>query len=294
MADVAQASTGEPASPKDKPEQQLQQAEASDSAPQAHAAAQPAAETSSFASQAAEHGAAPDAPQITFKVQYGKNSADLKRPASSTVGDLKAEVEKTLSIPPSMQKLMYKGLLKNDTDTLEKVGIRNGAKVLLIGSSQADIAAAKPEAATAGADGSKLNWDAPKQDEDICKQTQHAKVIAKGPPEDALPGIKDKQVPLPDSLNNFNGLYNSTGTKVRLTFKPESQQLWIASATNTQRIPYGSISKIESWLIQGHEGYSILALHLGSGGSSKYWLYFFPSQYVSGIKIRLIGLHALL
>eukprot|EP00879_Flechtneria_rotunda_P008399 GHRR01008798.1.p1 GENE.GHRR01008798.1~~GHRR01008798.1.p1 ORF type:complete len:200 (+),score=54.10 GHRR01008798.1:262-861(+) len=121
MADVAQASTGEPASPKDKPEQQLQQAEASDSAPQAHAAAQPAAETSSFASQAAEHGAAPDAPQITFKVQYGKNSADLKRPASSTVGDLKAEVEKTLSIPPSMQKLMYKGLLKNDTDTLEKV-----------------------------------------------------------------------------------------------------------------------------------------------------------------------------
>eukprot|EP00879_Flechtneria_rotunda_P030654 GHRR01033317.1.p1 GENE.GHRR01033317.1~~GHRR01033317.1.p1 ORF type:complete len:125 (+),score=18.36 GHRR01033317.1:808-1182(+) len=84
------------------------------------------------------------------------------------------------------------------------------------------------------------------------------------------------------------------GLQVRLTFKPESQQLWIASATNTQRIPYVSISKIESWLIQGHEGYSILALHLGSGGSSKYWLYFFPSQYVSGIKIRLIGLHALL
>jgi len=31
------------------------------------------------------------------------------------------QVEKVLSIPPSMQKLMYKGLLKNDTDTLEKV-----------------------------------------------------------------------------------------------------------------------------------------------------------------------------
>jgi hypothetical protein len=30
-------------------------------------------------------------------------------------------VEKALSIAPSMQKLMYKGLLKNDTDTLEKV-----------------------------------------------------------------------------------------------------------------------------------------------------------------------------
>ncbi len=39
-------------------------------------------------------------------------------------------------------------------------------------------------------------------------------VLAKGVPEDAMPGIKDKQVPLPDSLNNFNGLYNSQGSKV--------------------------------------------------------------------------------
>lgn len=32
-----------------------------------------------------------------------------------------SQVEKVLSIAPSMQKLMFKGLLKNDTDTLEKV-----------------------------------------------------------------------------------------------------------------------------------------------------------------------------
>lgn len=44
------------------------------------------------------------------------------------------EVEKTLSIPPAKQKLMYKGLLKDDSLTLERVGIKNGAKVLLIGS----------------------------------------------------------------------------------------------------------------------------------------------------------------
>jgi hypothetical protein len=34
---------------------------------------------------------------------------------------LQAEVEKTLSIPPSKQKLMYKGLLKDDAATLQKV-----------------------------------------------------------------------------------------------------------------------------------------------------------------------------
>lgn len=41
--------------------------------------------------------------------------------------------------------------------------------------SQADIAAAKP-AGAAGGEGSKLNWDAPKVDEDITKLPQHAKV----------------------------------------------------------------------------------------------------------------------
>lgn len=39
-------------------------------------------------------------------------------------------------------------------------------------------------------------------------------VIGKGVPDDAMPGIPDKQVPLPDTLNNFNGLYNSQGSKV--------------------------------------------------------------------------------
>jgi len=40
--------------------------------------------------------------------------------------------------------------------------------------------------------------------------------------------------------------------------------------------------------------YSILALHLGSGGCSKYWLYWCPSQYVSAIKLRVLGVLALL
>lgn len=39
------------------------------------------------------------------------------------------QVEKALAIPPSMQKLMYKGLLKNDTDTLEKVRYGAGRRV---------------------------------------------------------------------------------------------------------------------------------------------------------------------
>jgi hypothetical protein len=61
-------------------------------------------------------------PTISFKVQYGKNSADLKRPAESTVGELKADVEKTLGISPAMQKLMFKGKnVQDDAVTLQQV-----------------------------------------------------------------------------------------------------------------------------------------------------------------------------
>jgi hypothetical protein len=39
-------------------------------------------------------------------------------------------------------------------------------------------------------------------------------IIGKGVPEDAMQGIPDKQVPLPDELVNFQYMYNSTGSKV--------------------------------------------------------------------------------
>lgn len=40
-------------------------------------------------------------------------------------------------------------------------------------------------------------------------------IIAKGVPEDAMQGIPDKQVPLPDTLLSMQSMYNSTGSKVR-------------------------------------------------------------------------------
>jgi hypothetical protein len=51
-------------------------------------------------------------------------------------------------------------------------------------------------------------------------------------------------------------------------------------------VPYGSIAKIESWPIAEHPGYSVVSLGLGAGSSSRYWLYFFPSQV---IKARVAG-----
>lgn len=67
----------------------------------------------------------PDASKpLQFKVQYGRTAADLKRPAESTVNELKTEVEKIFGVPSNRQKLMFKGMgLKNDDYSLEKVGL---------------------------------------------------------------------------------------------------------------------------------------------------------------------------
>ncbi|KAG2446432.1 hypothetical protein HYH02_008424 [Chlamydomonas schloesseri] len=240
----------------------------------------------------ASTSAATSAEQVSFKVAYGKAVQDCKRPFESTVGDLKTEIEKTTGIPSKLQKLMCKGAaLKDDEATLRAAGIKDGVKLLLIGSAPAAVDAAKA-AAAAGSTGG--DWDAPKTEEPICKQTAHAKVLAKGVPDGALPGIAGRQVTMDDKITSIPGLLNSQGSKVRMTFKEELQQIWIGSDTSTQKVPYGSITKIESWPVEGNEAYSILALHLGVGGTSRYWLYFYPSQYVAGLKIKILGVQSLI
>jgi hypothetical protein len=72
------------------------------------------------------------------------------------------------------------------------------------------------------------------------------------------------------------------------------EQLWIGSAASTQKVPYGTIAKIESFPIEGQEEYSMMSLQLGSSGTSKYWLYWVPSQYTAAIKMRIKGVMALL
>lgn len=237
---------------------------------------------------------AAEIPRITIKVQFMKNTKDLEVSTQSTVGDLKTEVAKLYDIPPPLQKLMFRGMLKNDADTVQQVGLKTGAKVMLIGTSPAEILSTATAAAAATATSSKdMAWDVPPTpDEPICKHQQHAKVIAKGRPPDGLEGVTDKQVVMPEEMNSIPGLLNSQGNKVRLTFKPEMQQIWLGSATSTQKVPYNAVSKIESFPIEGHEGYSIMSLQLGSVGQSKYWLYFVPSQYVAAIKSKILGLLA--
>lgn len=53
-------------------------------------------------------------------------------------------------------------------------------------------------------------------------------------------------------------MLNKHGGKVRLTFKLESDQLWLSTKERTEKLPMGSIKNVVSESIEGHEEYHIL------------------------------------
>lgn len=228
---------------------------------------------------------------VQFKLIFGKTTTDMSMLLSSTIGDLKEKAQQALGIPPAMQKLLIKGLMKPDSATLKEAGVKKGLRVMLVGSRLQDILAAAAPSSSPG-----LAWESPvvTQEDPLHTQTQHKKILDKGIPEGSMSGIAGRQIQLKDDENMIPGLLNSQGNKVRLTFKPTEQQVWIGSAASTQKVYYSQIKKIESHVIEGHEEYSILAFHLNAEGKGKYWLYWFPSQYTAAIKVRIIGVSALI
>jgi len=123
--------------------------------------------------------------------------------------------------------------------------------------------------------------------EPLCKQKQHQKVIEKGKPDDVPIGVKGKKEPLPHVP--LSGMVNKTGGRVRLTFKLELDQLWLGTKERTEKLPMSSIRNVLSEAIEGQEEYHILAIQLGPTEASRYWIYWFPAQYVDAVKDTILG-----
>eukprot|EP01114_Cavostelium_apophysatum_P012030 TRINITY_DN2670_c0_g1_i2.p1 TRINITY_DN2670_c0_g1~~TRINITY_DN2670_c0_g1_i2.p1 ORF type:complete len:185 (-),score=28.17 TRINITY_DN2670_c0_g1_i2:2-556(-) len=152
---------------------------------------------------------------------------------------------------------------------LRELNIKDGVKVMLVGSSINDVMSAAAVAPVAEA----AKTEEESTTESLSDQTQHKKIIDKGVPEGAEPGKKGRNDPLPQTP--LANIYNNLGTKVRLTFKVWSQELWIQSTTSTQKIPFATIRSIQSEPIKGHEEYHLMSLQLGNSERNKYFLYLF-------------------
>ncbi|AWP19163.1 putative ubiquitin domain-containing protein UBFD1 isoform 2, partial [Scophthalmus maximus] len=81
-----------------------------------------------------------DRERVDLKIIWNKNKYDLKIPVDSTGATLKEKIHSLTGLPPSMQKVMYKGLLPEDK-TLREIKITNGAKIMVVGSTINDVLA---------------------------------------------------------------------------------------------------------------------------------------------------------
>jgi hypothetical protein len=218
----------------------------------------------------------PDGERVSFSVTFKKQTFPIVFGLDQTVGDLRQELARLTEVPAALQKLMLKGAaLKNDSDTLRTAGIKDGTKMMLIGSQIADVLAS----ATIDSKVAEKSFAAPVEKEWLSEKLPHKKIIDKGKPEDAIVGLQFKHEKLPPEP--LSGILNNRGEKVRLTFKP--QELWISTKASTQKIPYVTIKNVQSDPIKGHEQYHIVTLQLGSSEATRYFLYWVPAQYTRAI-----------
>ncbi|KAJ1562677.1 Ubiquitin domain-containing protein ubfd1 [Nowakowskiella sp. JEL0078] len=223
-----------------------------------------------------------NSPILSFKVSFGKQIIPFQMPASNTIAELKTCLEKEIGVSASLQKLLLKGVLKDEL-TLELAKVKDGVKIVLMGSKAEDvlkIATSVPVTSV-----SKSVQSVKKVS--LSELIEHKKILDKGLPDDAEVGIKGNKLALPE--RGLFSLLNRQGIKTRLTFKNDSQEVWIGTAERTQKLRYDTIRGITSEPILGREEYHILTLQLGPTEKSNYYLYYVPAQYIESIKDTILG-----
>ncbi|XP_044735756.1 ubiquitin domain-containing protein UBFD1-like [Chrysoperla carnea] len=220
---------------------------------------------------------------VTFKVVCNKTKHDVTSELDNTVEQLKTQLETIIGIPKALQKVMFKGLAR-DEQTLRAIGITQGAKVMIVGSKLHDVLAVSGVSKESAAQEEKA---AASTKEPLCRQKIHRKVLDKGVPDDAMPGLLESKEPLP--TRPLSGMLNKHGGKVRLTFKLEQDQVWLGTRERTEKLGMSSIKSVISEPIEGFEHYHIVGLQLGPTEASRYWIYWVPAQYVDAIKDAILG-----
>lgn len=214
---------------------------------------------------------------------FNKQKYDVTFPLDKTVLKLKEHVQTLTGVPSAMQKIMYKGLAK-DESSLRDLKVIKGAKIMVVGSTMNDVLSVNAPNLKEIQEETK----AASSKEPLSQQKQHKKVLDKyGKPDDVMPGMKNSRQPIPPQP--LSGMYNKSGGKVRLTFKLEVDQLWLGTKERTEKLPMNSIKAVVNEPIDGHEEYHMMGLQLGPTEASRYWIYWVPAQYVEAIKDTVLG-----
>jgi len=83
-------------------------------------------------------------PLISFTVTHRGTPYPLTLPPDSTLASLYVQLEELTGIPPSLQKLLYKGKKSLEDDTaIAAAGIKDGLKLQMLGSTPQEIGGLK-------------------------------------------------------------------------------------------------------------------------------------------------------
>ncbi|XP_025422055.1 ubiquitin domain-containing protein UBFD1-like [Sipha flava] len=224
-----------------------------------------------------------ESPPVEFTIIHNKDKYTVSMPLLSTIGQLKDKLVDMIGVPSKMQKIMIKGLAKDD-QTLESLNVNSSSKIMVVGAKLQDIVAVSVANVDEDSNAAKSSSTVK---EPLCKKKLHMKVLERGIPDDAMVGILNIKDPLPPYP--LSGMLNKHGGKVRLTFKLELDQLWIGTKERTQKIAMNTIRHVVSEPIEGHAEYHIVGFQLGTTEASRYWVYWVPAQYIDSIKEAIFG-----
>ncbi|KAI9335628.1 hypothetical protein DFJ73DRAFT_663279 [Zopfochytrium polystomum] len=218
-------------------------------------------------------------PRVKFKVAFKSTVYEMDLPATAPVAILKQELEKKTGIDSNLQKLLFKGVLKDD-QSLSDAKVTEGCKIILMASAAKDIiniVATPTNSTSSTASSPSAASAAPAY---ILDAPEHKRIIERGPPESVEKGLVGVKSAIP--ALGIPNLVNVRRIKTRLSFLA-TDELQIATGELTQKIPYSSISKVISEPIKGHDGYHAVGIQIGPTEKSLAWFYWVPSQVRSNV-----------
>jgi len=129
---------------------------------------------------------------VKFTVNYKKQNVEIEFGVDQTLGALRLEIAKLTGVAAGLQKLMYKGMMKDDAKTLRDLNVKDGAKMMLVGSTIGEVLTAS--APVPQPTESKAEEET--KGEAMSEKLPHKKIVDKGVPEGAEPGKKKENMNL--------------------------------------------------------------------------------------------------
>jgi hypothetical protein len=221
--------------------------------------------------------------RMNLQVKFGAGDPKtITVPADATVKVLMELCTEISGLPNENQKIIFRGRTLADAEArLDACGLRNNAKVLLVGSDP--LAKIEPEVVRAPLPSPFLDFSnrAPRVlMEEYMTAAPHSAIIQKGPPPRAMDGGNYQMETLPSEPF---AVRDSFGDEATLAFRTE--ELSVDSGEHQNRIFYHEITSFGIQTIPGYEQKYLAIGFLMKG--KKIWVYFVPKQYRSVIEAIL-------